>query len=280
MDKYNVKKSLPQSELRKLPIDRQYLKIEGFEKRSVYKSYLFIKLLEKSLIKRKLLLTHVTLSIQKSFLYVNINYLVLTQKSLKYKSNLIAQKLQVKAITDANRTTTLFRNVFKDYNIEGIKFILRPLNHNIENKVATQLYSKNRRFINSLFQRRFNLFVDFIKLNALISEKQITPHSYLNILCQIFKTLPKRQHNQFFLLIANVFKTLVSRNDFIQGMKLIISGKLKGKARSSTHKILIGKMPTQTHSANIMTSKTHAYTIYGAFGIKLWILFKNKNQAN
>ena len=51
----------------------------------------------------------------------------------------------------------------------------------------------------------------------------------------------------------------------------MINGKLKGKLRASSLKILVGKIGTQTISSEIDFSKVHVYTIYGCFGIKIWV---------
>ena len=64
-------------------------------------------------------------------------------------------------------------------------------------------------------------------------------------------------------------KKLIEGQTKILGAKFSISGRLKGKPRTNTLKILSGKIPCQTHSAAINYSKLHAFTRYGVFGLKL-----------
>jgi len=57
----------------------------------------------------------------------------------------------------------------------------------------------------------------------------------------------------------------------IKGLKFLIQGKLKGKPRSKSFLYTVGRIPVQTVTANIDFAKSHVFTIYGVFGMKLWI---------
>jgi ribosomal protein S3 len=57
----------------------------------------------------------------------------------------------------------------------------------------------------------------------------------------------------------------------ILGVKLIISGKIKGKPRSTTTCIQVGSVPSQSLAKDISFSKIHVYTLYGSFGFKIWV---------
>lgn len=72
----------------------------------------------------------------------------------------------------------------------------------------------------------------------------------------------------FILLTVNS-----KRKNSIKGLKLVISGKLKGKPRSSSTLLLVGNISSQTLDSKIDFSKTHVYTIYGVFGLKLWVSY-------
>jgi ribosomal protein S3 len=82
-----------------------------------------------------------------------------------------------------------------------------------------------------------------------------------------------------------IFKNLIlASKDFegknkksILGIKLIVSGKIKGKPRSSTTCIQVGSVPSQSLDKDVDFSKLHVYTLYGVFGFKIWIYKKLKN---
>jgi len=126
-----------------------------------------------------------------------------------------------------------------------------------------------------LFVRRFNLYIDFLKLTTLLSTSFIETSSYLYILVQIFKNLSKKSHNNFMFFIKLLFKLLINLKFNILGLKLEISGKLKGKDRSSSAIIKEGRISTQTIDSNVTYAKSSVYTSLGAFGLKLWVSKKN-----
>jgi len=55
----------------------------------------------------------------------------------------------------------------------------------------------------------------------------------------------------------------------------MLAGRLKGKPRKSSLKILTGKIPSKAVQANIVETKLHAYNRYGAFGLKLALNYVN-----
>jgi ribosomal protein S3 len=55
------------------------------------------------------------------------------------------------------------------------------------------------------------------------------------------------------------------------GVKFIISGRLKGKQRSDSKLIKVGKVPTQTFSKKVDFFTQSSHTMYGVFGLKFWI---------
>jgi ribosomal protein S3 len=124
------------------------------------------------------------------------------------------------------------------------------------------------------FNRRHNLFIDFIKISALLIVNDINIKVFSKALEQIFKILQKRSHNRFISFLKKYFLILInSKGSKIKGIKMIINGKLGGKPRSSTKKILVGSLPLKTVDTNTVFTKNHVYTPYGAYGFKLWIRY-------
>jgi hypothetical protein len=148
------------------------------------------------------------------------------------------------------------------------------------------LFYKNfKRFVGIFFNRRFNLFIDFVKINSLFLHSYVSTKVYLYLLGQIFRILPKSKHGRFLVFLKLIFKNLIlASKDFegknkkcILGIKLIVSGKIKGKPRSSTTCIQVGSVPSQSLDKDVDFSKLHVYTLYGVFGFKIWIYKKLKN---
>lgn len=136
-------------------------------------------------------------------------------------------------------------------------------------------FFKFRKYSSSFFPRQFDLYIDFIKLTALLLNKRISANIYLLALGKIFRFLPKRKHNQYVAFLKEIFLYLIRfKNSSILGAKFKISGRIGGKLRGNQFSILEGKMPTQSVDASISYSKLHVYTFYGCFGLKLWLNFR------
>ena len=127
-----------------------------------------------------------------------------------------------------------------------------------------------------MFSRRFSFFLDFIKILSLFSTSQISAQIFLLFLQKIFKNLTKKTHNQFLSFLKTCFTLLIyglKSTNSIKGIKLLINGKLKGKPRSDSTLILVGNVSNQTLDSKIDFSKIHVYTVYGVFGLKLWVSY-------
>lgn len=126
-----------------------------------------------------------------------------------------------------------------------------------------------------LFPRRFRFFLDFVQISVLLLKQKIKAKFLLKNLVDIFRMLQKKLHSKFLNFISQYFKLLILESSFLavnlKGLKLVISGKLKGKPRSTKYIYSVGSVPIQTLSCNIDYAKGHAFTIYGVFGFKLWI---------
>ena len=146
--------------------------------------------------------------------------------------------------------------------------ILQNLNKGIKIRFVALFLKTFKRFKKFIFTRRVDLFADFVNLSSLFAQAVLKVSAYLFLLKQIFSNILKKQHTQFFLFLNLVLKKLIQFK-LIKGLKFIIAGKLKGKPRTNTLKILAGKISCQTILNKIDFSKIHAYTRYGVFGLKL-----------
>ena len=175
---------------------------------------------------------------------------------------------------------TLLSKEFSSFNNNLFSISIVNLNNFLDKSILTLFYKRLKNFVGVLFNRRFSLFIDFLKINTLFIQSKLPLKVYLNVLGQIFKILPKHKHNRFLLFLKIVFQTLIlnstsdSSNGNILGIKLLINGRLKGKPRSNLTCIQVGSTPIQSLSKNVDFAKTHVYTLNGVFGFKIWVYKK------
>jgi hypothetical protein len=239
--------------------NRESLNLRTTKPREFLELDKFNTLLKRSLEKKGILVAFSNLNTTNKTNYLTLDTFYRTQKIAKYKRNF--------NICSEKEKLNLFNN---GLNKELVILKLNLLNKKINSSILKTIYIDFRNFKNSIFSRRFNLFIDFLKLTTLFVEEKINASIFLSVLAEIFRLIPKKVHGRFFLflkyLFANIIKLQGSR---IQGIKFMISGKLKGKLRSSSLKMMVGKIGTQTIDSKIDFSKKHVYTIYGCFGIKI-----------
>ena len=253
-------------------------------------SYEFLNTLKRSLDKKGIIITFSTLNTNANTSYLTLNTFFKTHKLMKYrkrKKNYFKQ-LSIKKKNDKNKDLkkekkkllTIKRNVITSLFSKMIKhkilvLNITLLNIHLEKKWLIEFYSEFKKYKNVLFARRFNLFMDFLKLTSLLFMKKINTITFLTILGTIFKILPKKLHGKYFSFLKVLLKFLFTHKKTIfQGIKFVIAGKLKGKLRSSSLQYIFGKVPDQTISTEIDYSKVHVHTMYGCFGLKIWVHYK------
>jgi len=218
----------------------------------------------------------------------DVGYLSLLVFFQSMKRSFYKRRGFIKKIKDNNAsilytTNSSIKNllclVSKDYNPSLLSISVTNVNHSIDNKFINIFYPKIKRFSTTIFARRYNLFIDFLKMTSLLVNNKVLGDSYVSLLSLIFSSLSKKSHTQFLFFLKFVFKTIIfdlpkSIKCDISGMKIIVKGKLQGKPRASIAIVQEGSIPNQSLARNIDFSKTHSYTLMGAFGLKLWIFRK------
>lgn len=239
---------------------KECLNLRTANKKEFTNSLEFVNVLKRSLEKKGITVTFYTLNIKQNLVFLTLDMFYKTQKILRYKKEIFNRKGIKQPIT-----------VFNHFIPNKILVLKQHLvNKKIDSLLLKELYLKFRNFQNTIFSRRFNLFIDFLKLTTLFIKKEIKANTFLAVLGTIFKVLPKKAHGRFFSFLNYLFTAIVeNKKTSICGLKFIINGKLKGKLRSSSFKILVGKIKTQTFKTEIDFAKLHVYTIYGAFGLKI-----------
>jgi len=101
-----------------------------------------------------------------------------------------------------------------------------------------------------------------------------------NIVEQIEKRLPYRR-----VLKQSIEKIMQIKE--VEGVKIMLKGRLDGAEIARTEWLLKGKIPLQTLRAKIDYALSTAFTTYGTVGVKVWIYkgemfagesLKNKNE--
>lgn len=232
----------------------------------------FLKSLTVLLNKKNIIITKKNLNIVSNSFFLNLELFFLTSKlsSLRKKLGFL------KSFKNNNIFNTFLFKQFKILRINSIFLNFSIINFKIKKQEVFFFFNKLKKSGLFLFSRRFSFFLDFIKVLSLFSNSQISAKIFLVFLQKIFKNLTKKNHNQFLSFLKTCFVLLVVRlkkTNSIKGIKLLINGKLKGKPRSSSTLILVGNISTQTLDSKIDFSKIHVYTVYGVFGLKLWVSY-------
>jgi hypothetical protein len=211
----------------------------------------------------------ITLGFTNNRIYVCFNIFFSTQKVIKYRK--FKDALSCPSNVNLNKLFKKLSNLLKS-NLIDFKVI--NINKQIDNTLASQVFLIYKKYLNSLFDKKFYLCLDITKVTVLFLLNKIETKGFLEYTGKSFCSIHKKNHVRYFKLISNIFNFVVFKNtkqNTILGIKLQISGKLKGKAMASQQLIVCGSMPTQTINKNICFEKMHVYTTYGVFGFKLWV---------
>lgn len=262
------KKKLQQKNLERQKLNIKKLKLKKLEIEKFKKENLKIEKSDiksiKNLKKEKLKIKNLEI---KRLKLKNLKIKKLELKKLK-KESLKIRKLKSRE----DMIKRLFSKMVK-HKILVLKISL--INQHLDEDLLVQFYYLFKKFQHLLFARRFHLFIDFLKITSLFIKKEVHSNTFLIILGTIFKILPKKLHSKFFVFLQILLAFLIEQEDTkIEGVKFTIAGKLKGKLRSSSLRILIGRLANQSIPSDVDFAKVHVHTLYGCFGLKIWIKYK------
>ena len=238
---------------------------------------IFLKFLEKLLRKKKVLLVSKEMNFEANKCFLKCSVFFKASKLSQYQQK---HKLKNQPSTSQFCLNTLIHKHFVLFNNNFIQISFINLNKSLKKEPLRIGYLKIRRFLTSLFSRRFNFFIDFVKLSSLFVLNKISVESFLFLLGLIFRPLPQKKHNMFLIFSQLLFSSFISNKithtseKQILGVKFLINGRLKGKPRANATTLLVGSVPVQSLEKDIQFSKLHVNTIYGVFGFQLWIYRK------
>lgn len=270
--------------------------------------YSFIKTLEYFFWHKKIFLTDTILySIDntiffKFFIYFRLSKLKYYDNGKKYKPIKEINFWKLLSIKKVNMRSRTIKKRILPFKIENslkrifnsFKFLKKNIINYKFNNLNILISEKHGLFLRCyyyfkkdatlMFPRRINFFLEFIQLSLLFRINKISVNFYIRIIVEIFRILQKKRHAKFFIFIDKFFKYILdllsydfvgnsrrARVSNLLGIKIKISGKLKGKPRSNHYSKIFGNVPIQTISSPISYAKAHANTVYGVFGIQLWV---------
>ena len=216
--------------------------------------------------KRGILVFDSLLTLQNNVTLLKLSCLFLTKKLLRIrKSKIISRKKRV----SSRNNIFAFLKLLKS-NLVYVHFNL--LNKELDLRYLKDYYRIYLKYLSSLFDKKFNVYIDFIKILFLFSSNKVDSGIFLFLLDMIFRTLHKKKHTLFFNFLTKVLENVIDKEQYrkIKGVKFTINGKILGKTRASTHVIVVGTVPIQTISKNIEYQQRHVFTNYGVFGFKIW----------
>ena len=236
----------------------------------------FLNFLEQLLNQKNIILTDKTFSFVNNEVYLSLIFFFKTTKLKSYKKGYLKD---LKLSKKKNSITKFIINEISLLKSNIVSLNLKVINKEVNEKLANFLYVKTKRFIKTLFTRRFSLFADFIKTTSLFCENRISTVAYLSMIAQIFRALRKKTHNRFLFFLRELFSFLtidrirkkLSLGHDIKGIKFFVKGKLRGKTRSSSSCIQAGSINIQSFERKICFAKIHVYSLYGVFGFQFWV---------
>jgi len=244
----------------------------------------FCNFLTTFFLKRNIIILEKTISQETNQLNIFLQLFFKTSKisSLKKKS-LLTKKVDSNFKLEFYSLNTALKSLLINKNLNKI-LLLRIQNTSLilNKKLLSFFYLKLKKYIKILFSRVYNLFLDFLKICCLFSQGKCNSFNFIKLLGVIFKATSKKAHQRFLSFLKVVFKIIIeevplnfsfSKNS-IKGIKFLISGRLKDKTRASSFCIKEGLIPTQMLPSKIDYSKSHIYTLMGAFGFKIWVFKK------
>lgn len=200
---------------------------------------------------------------------INIYFYVFynTQKILKYK-----RYKYVSYLSKYIKISAILTKIFKLLNNSILEVKIININKQVEKGLVKQVYLLFKKYLNTLFDKRFYLCIDITKVSTLFILNKVDTKLFLEYLTRVFSSIHKKNHLRYLKLLLTLFNFIILKSkNKILGLKLIINGKLRGKAIASQHSIICGIIPTQTINKNIEFEKLHVFTVYGVFGFSLWV---------
>lgn len=174
------------------------------------------------------------------------------------------QKNELKVITLNSLSDKILKNlkVFTK-NKQNIYLTIREINYVNDNKNAKQV-------LKTLFKFEKT---PFFKDSAKILIPFVTQSNSTKLFGKFISTHLKivKQQNFFLNFLKESLKLFIYQKfSKLQGIKIILNGRINNSDRSRNYKIKIGKISLISQNSKINYSESTAYTQNGTIGVKIW----------
>ena len=177
-----------------------------------------------------------------------------------------------------NIINQIFIITFSTYKVEFkcIKLIFKNLNKRLESNIVINKKSKveYQQLVKNII---INFeFKELIKVVSIVVIEKNSAILLAKIITLYIKKIQKRKkHNFLFLNLNKILSVLInSKLSNINGLKILVSGRLNGFPRSKEMFLSVGSIPLQSFNSKIDYYNDISYTVYGTIGVKVWIFEK------
>jgi len=250
--------------------DYKYVKSNKEEYSSIlYKNLEIKKYFHKLFETRGFFILTLKLELFKSELIIHISFLKNFQESTKTNKKEELSKIINKSII----------TVLNDYYNKKINITIKlyDLNKSFEDNISK--FKNNRFEYNKLLKklrviRNYPLYPHLIKLVLIIITNKKSSKLLAETLAYLI-TNQKRKHNNILMFFKKSFDVLInSKMSVIQGIRILISGRINGFPRAKSRLLKFGSLPLQSIESYVDYYESKAYTPNGTFGIKVWVCQK------
>lgn len=204
------------------------------------------------------------------------------------KNNNLKNKRSVrffrKSLLIAKRTNKRYQRLLELLKVDSVtaaavKFNVVPLNYSIDADLLLEIEEDFSFYSNKLFPNDFTLYYDFVKCTALLLQGELSVDGYTWFLGIIFRNLKKNKHGIFVNMLDQIVETVVRLIDddrsTIIGIRIELNGKIRGKDMAEVKKFMGGNIMQTTASASVAKSETTAHTLYGAYGLHIFVSYRS-----
>ena len=247
------------------------------------KSFIFLKHLTQSFKRKNFLITEVNFNTQPQINYftfrIYIQYKGIKRMPKRVSVRKFKNKKYVKKkdfFKNNSKLNLLFnKSIWNSFNTNLTILKFKFWNKNTINKKDKRKLTRFFRYSDIIFKRKYAMYKDLMGLSCLFIKHLISAEIYNNLLTLLFSRQSKKSQSQYFKFLRRLVPKLIYfPNSQIQGMRVLINGRLQGKLRANSLLISCGKIGNQTLSKNVEYTKATAYTITGTYGVHLWVNFK------
>jgi len=246
------------------------LNLLSYDSRSFIIILKYLRSFEFALRKKGVWISKKNMNFKSNLCLINLDLFFCSSKISYFKRKGIIKKGSKQLFLPRKKINNIL-SVFSKLRQNLFYFSSNNLNILVNRNTSILLYNSTKKFISTIFSRRFNLYIDFLKITSLFVNKDVGLDFFLYLLSQVFKVLSKKNHNRFIVFLKFLFKLITLNNKDIKGFKFVINGRISGKPRASSFSFQEGSVPNQSLDKNIYFSKQHVFTILGCFGFKLWV---------